>query len=169
MVRRRVGARAAVLAVVATVALASASCAAGGGSGSPATRPPKASSHDPMTSAALLRIARTFNNDYAENKDAAVYARWDAASRAIISEATFVARHKECPNASGAKPDTWGVTRGPGHEWFVHYAIDGVQLTDTWFYVDGRFQFDLPKSNPSAVALYRSSPAQYAKKVGCAG
>lgn len=122
---------------------------------------------DRETATSLLRIARTFNDDYQENKDAAVYARWDSASRAIISEATYVRRHRECPNASHVAVDTWGVTRGPGGAWLVHYSIDGQQLTDWWYYVDGRFVFDLPRSNPSAVHLYRASPAQYAKETGC--
>ena len=123
--------------------------------------------HDPETAKALLRIARVFNDDYQQNKDGAVYARWDAASRAIISRATYLRRHRDCPNSPHVKVHTWGVTRGPGKAWLVHYSIDGQQFTDWWYYVHGRFVFDLAKSNPSAVALYRASPAQYAKETGC--
>lgn len=122
---------------------------------------------DPETSSALLRIARAFNQDYATNKDAAVYARWDAASRAVISRSAYLRRHRTCPSPPEGRVDTWGVTRGTGRAWLVHYSIGGIQFTDTWYYVRGRFVFDLPKSNPSAVSLYRSSPAAYAQAVGC--
>jgi|SRR5579862_4213405 len=123
--------------------------------------------HDAESARMLLRIARTFNNDYQQNKDTAVYGRWDAASQSIISRATYVRRHHECPNTPHVKVDTWGVTHGPDRAWLVHYSIDGHQSTDWWYYVHGRFVFDLFKSNPSAVALYRASPAQYVKDVGC--
>lgn len=122
---------------------------------------------DPETGRALLRIARTLNDDYQQNKDAAVYARWDGASRAIISKATYVQRHRACPNTPHVRVDTYGVTHGPGGAWLVRYSIGGQQFTDWWYYVKGRFVFDLPRSNPSAVALYRLSPAQYAKDLGC--
>lgn len=123
--------------------------------------------HDPETAAALLEIARTFNNDYAHNRDAAVYDRWDAASRAVISRQAYLRRHRECPNPPSSPVHTQSVERGPGGAWLVHYTIGGVHFTDYWYYVHGRFVFDLPRSNPSAVTLYRSSPAQYAKAVGC--
>jgi hypothetical protein len=123
--------------------------------------------HDPRTAQALLRIARAFNDDYQQNKDAAVYARWDGTSRAIISRATYLRRHRDCPNDPHVKVNTWGVTRGADGAWLVHYSIDGQEFTDWWYYVHGRFVFDLPKSNPSAVALYKASPAQYAKETGC--
>lgn len=123
--------------------------------------------HDPRTARALLRIARAFNNDYQQNKDAPVYARWDATSQAIISQTTYLRRHRDCPNDPNVKVNTWGVTHGPEGAWLVHYSIDGQQFTDWWYYVHGRFVFDLPKSNPSAVALYKASPAQYVKEMGC--
>ena len=122
---------------------------------------------DPETASALLRIARAFNLDYAHNRDAAVYARWDAASRAVISRKEYLLRHRQCPNPPESHVDTYRVTRGPHHEWLVHYSVGGIQFVDYWYYVHGRFVFDLPKSNPSAVTLYRSSPAAYAKAVGC--
>ena len=122
---------------------------------------------DPESAKALLRIARAFNNDYQQNKDAAVYARWDAASQAVISRATYLRRHRDCPNTPHVPVDTWGADRGPGGAWLVHYSIDGQQFTDWWYYVHGRFVFDLLKSNPSAVPLYEAPAAQYAKDVGC--
>lgn len=125
--------------------------------------------HDPDTAHALLRIARRLNNDYATNKDAAVYARWDAASRKVISRATYVRRHRECPSPPEGKVDTYGVTHESGNEWLVHYSIGSQHFTDYWFYVHGRFVFDLPKSNPTAVPLYEASPAKYAKMIGCGG
>jgi hypothetical protein len=50
----------------------------------------------------------------------------------------------------------------------VHYEISGVQLADCWFYVNGRWVFDLVRSNPDAVRLHRLSPRQYVKAAGCA-
>jgi hypothetical protein len=50
----------------------------------------------------------------------------------------------------------------------VHYELGGQQLTDYWFYVRRRWEFDLLLSNPSAVKLYRLSPAKYVAAVGCA-
>ena len=149
--------------------VAGAACSSPGGQAGPATGAarPAAAPRDPRTKAALLRIARALNNDYQQNRDAAVYARWDGPSRAIISEATYVQRHHQCPNTPNVPVDTWGVSNGPGGAWLVHYSIEGQQFTDWWYYVRGRFVFDLARSNPSAVALYRASPAQYAKDVGC--
>jgi len=49
----------------------------------------------------------------------------------------------------------------------VSYVIAGIQLTDYWFYVGGRWQFDLPLSNPSSVSLYRMSGKQYTATLGC--
>lgn len=123
--------------------------------------------HDRSTARVLLQIARVFNNDYQQNKDAAVYQRWDASSRAIISETDYLRRHEICPNDANVNVHTWEVTRGPGGAWLVHYSIDGQQLTDWWYFVDGRFVFDLARSNPSAVSLYKDSLAQYMQQTGC--
>ncbi len=123
--------------------------------------------HDRRTAKVLLQIARVFNNDYQQNKDAAVYQRWDASSRAIISGPEYLRRHEACPNDANVRVNTWEVTRGPGGAWLVHYSIDGQQLTDWWYFVHRRFVFDLARSNPSAVSLYRDSPAQYMKQTGC--
>lgn len=56
---------------------------------------------------------------------------------------------------------------GPNGAWLVHYEIGGQQLTDYWFYVAQRWEFDLPLSNPDAARLYRLSFAKYAADVGC--
>jgi hypothetical protein len=50
----------------------------------------------------------------------------------------------------------------------VDYEIGGQQLTGYWFYVHGRWAFDLVLSNPNSVQLYRMSPRQYVAAVGCA-
>lgn len=133
----------------------------------PSAAPAHRRSRDPETATALLRIATRFNIDYATARYAAVYGRFDAASRAVISRRDYLRRHRECPSPKEGKVATTSVTRGPGRAWLVHYSIGGARLTDTWYYAGGRFAFDLPRSNPSAVALYRSSPSAYARAVGC--
>ena len=50
----------------------------------------------------------------------------------------------------------------------MQYEISGQQLTDYSFYPHHRRVFDLVLSNPDAVKLYRMSPSQYVKAVGCA-
>ncbi len=122
---------------------------------------------DPRSAHRLLLIARAFNDSFQQNRDAPVYGRWDEASRSIITEAAYVRRHRECPNDPKTPVDTWGVSRGPGGAWLVHYSVGGQQLTDWWYYVNGRFVFDLARSNPSAVALYRAPPARYFQLTGC--
>jgi hypothetical protein len=123
---------------------------------------------DPTTAAALLKIATVFNNDYDSGVYGPVYDRWDARSKAIISRAEYIRRHTECPSA----PTTAHVEnaqRGPQGAWLVRYVISGAeaQLTDYWFYVDGRWVFDLPLSNPSSVSLYKLSAQQYVVTLGC--
>jgi hypothetical protein len=121
---------------------------------------------DSHTAAALLQIATVFNNDYDNGIYGSAYDRWDARSQAIISKAEYVHRHTECPTAPTAAhvESAWP---GPHGVWLVRYAIGGVQLTDYWFYVDGRWLFDLVLSNPSAVSLYKLSGPQYLKALGC--
>jgi hypothetical protein len=153
-------------AAAAVAVLLIAGCAGG-------SRPPAASTAplppDPRTQAALLRIATAFNHDYDSRDYAPVYARWDARSRAIISQASYVRRHRECPGPP--QPASVTESAGPGLRgaWLVHYEIGGQQLTDYWFYVRHRWVFDLVLSNPDAVRLYRMSPQRYAAAVGCAG
>jgi hypothetical protein len=123
---------------------------------------------DRPTAAALLRIARTFNHDYDSGDYGPVYARWDARSRAIISRAEYIRRHRECPAPPHPRSVTESAGPGPRGAWLVHYEIGGQQLTDHWFYVHRRWAFDLVLSNPDAVRLYRMSARRYAEAVGCA-
>jgi hypothetical protein len=131
---------------------------------SPSPLPP-----DPHTAAALLTIARSFNHDYDTGHYGPVYARWDPRSQAIITQADYIKRHKDCPSGPPTLSQTESVSPGgPQGTWLVHYEISGQQLTDYWFYLDHRWVFDLVLSNPDAVKLYRMSPSQYVKAVGCA-
>jgi hypothetical protein len=142
------------------VSLLAAGCA--GHVGRPVSR-----ARDPRTAAALLRIATVFNADYAGGEYGPVYERWDARSRTVISRAEYIKRHRLCPPA----PFTAHVvdaSRGPDGAWLVHYVISGVRLTDYWFYVRGRWVFDLPRSNPDAVRLYRLPTSKYVAALGCA-
>jgi hypothetical protein len=133
----------------------------------PATPGTSAAAHgDPRTTQALLRIARRFNDDYSANRVGAVYDRWDARSRTIITRAAYVRRHRECHTNPG--PATVeGATRA-GRWWLVRYSISGTGLTDYWRYEHGRWVFDLFRSNPGAVRLYRLPGPQYLAAVGCA-
>ncbi|MDA8263529.1 MAG: hypothetical protein M0Z47_11945 [Actinomycetota bacterium] len=124
-------------------------------------------SPEPRTAKELLAITSTFNLDYAANDVGPVYARWDARSRNIISEAQYVLRHRECPSHPGT-PVTESAVPSTGGWWEVHYSVDGVQLTDYWIYQSGTWRFDLIRSNPEAVPLYKLSMAEYMQAVGCA-
>ncbi len=135
----------------------------GCGVAAPRAAPPR---RDPRTLAALVRVARAFNRDYQENRDGPVYDRWDRASRAIISRRAYVRRHRECPSAPGPAVVEGASPAAHGY-WIVRYEIGGVALTDYWHYQDGRWVFNLARSNPSAVALYRLPFAAYARAVGC--
>ncbi len=139
-----------------------------GCSARPAARPSAPLPPDPRTAAALLRIAAAFNHDYDSGDYGPVYARWDARSQAIISRASYIGRHRDCPSAPHPPSVTESAGPGPHGAWLVHYEIGGQQLTDYWFYVHRRWVFDLVLSNPDAVKLYRMSPQQYATAVGCA-
>lgn len=129
----------------------------------------QASSHrrDPHTIAALLAIARRFNAEYAANDDAPVYDRFDAASRAVIDRRTYLRRHRECPSAPGRAVVLFATPASHG-EVAVHDEISGVPLTDYWHYLGGHWRFDLRRSNPDAVRLYRLPAARYFAAVGCA-
>jgi len=157
------GLRRCALAFVAAALLA-AGCSGGATS---ATRPAAPLPPDPRTAAALLRIATAFNHDYDGGDYAPVYARWDGRSRAIISQAGYIRRHRDCPSPHQASV-TESAGPGPHGAWLVHYEIGGQQLTDYWYYAGHRWVFDLVLSNPGAVALYRMSPQRYARAVGCA-
>ena len=154
------------VAIAAAAALLVAGCTASSSHPGAATAslPP-----DPHTAAALLTIARSFNHDYDTGDYGPVYARWDARSQAIITRADCIKRHQDCPSGPQALSQTESVSPGgPGGAWLVHYQIGGQQLTDYWFYAHGRWVFDLVLSNPDAVRLYRMSPQQYVKALGCA-
>lgn len=122
---------------------------------------------DPHTKRALLRIARQFNADYAANRDGAVYDRWDSRSQAVISRSEYVRRHRECPTAPG--PATVEGASRAGSWWLVRYSISGIAMTDYWRYERGRWMFDLIRSNPQAVRLYRLPAEKYLQAVGCSG
>ncbi|HWD63769.1 MAG TPA: hypothetical protein VG405_01220 [Solirubrobacteraceae bacterium] len=49
----------------------------------------------------------------------------------------------------------------------MRYSISGAELTDYWSYQHGRWLFDLVRSNPQAVRLYRLSARKYFAAVGC--
>jgi len=147
------------------IALLAAGCTAG--TGHPAAPPASPLPPEAHTASALLAIAAAFNHDYDTGDYAPVYARWDARSKAIIGEADYIQRHKECPGAP-AVSRTEDASPGPDGAWLVHYQIGGQQLTDYWFYVGRRWVFDVVLSNPDMVPLYRMPPQQYVKALGCA-
>lgn len=132
----------------------------------PAVVPP-ASAPDPHTMTALLKIATLSNNDYDTGVYGPVWDRWDARSQAIIPRADYVQRHTDCPD-SPQSVTVEDASAGPGGAWIVDYESGGVQLRDYWFYVRGRWVFDLPLSNPDAVRLYKLTPQQYVAELGCA-
>jgi len=117
---------------------------------------------------ALLKVATVFNDDYDRGVYGSVYDRWDARSKALISRAEYIRRHTECPTSPSAT-SVESATPGPNGAWLVSYVVSGAEarLTDYWFYVDGRWEFDLPLSNPSSVSLYKLSGPQYLAALGC--
>jgi hypothetical protein len=140
---------------VAVSAVLAAACAASTGhpAASLAPLPP-----DPRTASALFKIAEAFNHDYDTGDSGPVYARWDARSQAITTRADYIRRHKDCPGGSQSLSQTESVSRGgPRGAWLVHYEIGGQQLTDSWFYVDRRWMFDLVLSNPACWPTSRTS------------
>jgi hypothetical protein len=112
------------LLAAAALTLATCSLTACGGSAPTATQPALAKRPDRPTVQVLLRIARQFNNEYAANHDGAVYDRWDARSRKIISAAEYIRRHQECPTGPGQAIVRNAVSAG--HWWLVHYSIAGT-------------------------------------------
>jgi hypothetical protein len=122
---------------------------------------------DPRTATALKHIAQVFNDHYQNGLYPSVYARWDRASQAVISEAGYVRRHTECAASAGAPAVVETVSPGPRDFWLVRYEIGGQQFVDYWTYRAGHWRFDLLRSNPSSVNLYRMSFRHYVKAVGC--
>jgi hypothetical protein len=151
-------------ALLASLIISVSACGATGGQ---TTATVSTTHSDPRTVQALLQIARRFNNEYAANDAAAAYDRWDGRSRLIIDRAAYIRRHQECPTAPG--PATVQGAAPAGRWWLVHYAIAGTELTDYWQYDHGRWEFDLVRSNPQAVRLYRLPAARYFAAVGCKG
>jgi hypothetical protein len=147
------------------IALMTAGCSTSAGRLAASSASPLAP--DPHTASALLAIAAAFNHDYDTGDYGPVYARWDGRSQAIISATDYVQRHKECPGAHSLSR-TEDDSPGQNGAWLVHYEIGGQQLTDYWFYVGHRWVFDLILSNPDMVPLYKMSPQQYVKALGCA-
>jgi hypothetical protein len=114
----------------------------------------------------LLKVATVFNREYDNGDYGPVYDRWDSRSQAIITRAGYIQRRTEC-RAQNTASVVENTRPGPHGSWLVDYEIAGNQLVDYWFYVHGRWVFDLALSNPSAVSLYRLSPQQYAVAAGC--
>jgi hypothetical protein len=125
-------------------------------------------SPDPKTAAALIRIAQAFNNNYDNNHDGPVWDRWDARSQAVITRAEYIRRHAECATAPQGPAHVESAAPGPHSAWLVSYEIGGQQLTDYWYYIHRRWEFDLLLSNPGAARLYRLPFAKYAAQTGCA-
>lgn len=150
------------------IAAATGCTAAGRPAPSAPAAAPATGGRDPHTAAALLKIATVFNHEYDTGDYGPVYDRWDARSRAVISRAGYIRRHQDCPSGRQPAAHVESATRGRHGAWVVAYEIGGQQLTDYWFYVRGRWEFDLVRSNPDAVRRYRLSPQRYARALGCA-
>lgn len=123
-------------------------------------------SGEPNTAAQLTQVATAFNHDYQVGHMGAVWDRYDARSRAVISRARDIRWHQECPTPPGAATTT-GVVQEAGGWWMVDYTIDGVMLHDFWHQEQGQWRFSLARSNPTSVALYSSSFQKFAHAVGC--
>lgn len=157
-----------VVSTIAALSIAALAAGCGTSAGRPAAPTASPLPPDPHTASALLAVGSAFNHDYDTGDYAPVYARWDARSQAIISEADYVQRHRQCPGARNSSRTEDDSPGGPHGAWLVHYEIGGQQLTDYWFYAGRRWVFDLMLSNPDMVPLYRMSPQQYVKALGCA-
>jgi hypothetical protein len=131
------------------------------------TPPTLPAAPDPRTAAALRHIAQVFNDDYQNGVYPPVYERWDRASQAVISEADYVRRHTECASSAGAPAVVESVSAEPHGFWLVRYEIGGQQFVDYWTYQARHWRFDLLRSDPKSVSLYRMSFRQYAKAVDC--
>lgn len=123
-------------------------------------------STEPATAAELTLVATEFNHDYQVNDVAPVWERFDASSRTVIARSRYLRWHHECPSAPGAAT-TLSASPVSNGWWVVAYSISGVILHDYWHQEQRRWRFSLVRSNPSAVALYSSSFANYARATGC--
>ncbi len=123
-------------------------------------------SENAMTTTTLLQRASMFNVDYSRNVVGPVWDAWDPQSQAIISRVDYVDRHTHCPRP-GAVPRITGMVAGANGYEVVNESLSGVTLHDYWHLVAGQWRFNLARSNPSAVALYREPRAQYFASLGC--
>ena len=123
-------------------------------------------SGEPDAAARLTLVATQFNHDYQVGNTGAVWDRYDARSRAVISRARDVRWHQECPTSPGVATTT-DVVHQRGGWWRVDHTIDGVMLHDYWHQEEGHWRFSLLRSNPTLVALYSSSFQNFARAVGC--
>ena len=136
--------------------------------GAPATSTTSRPPTEPRTAGALVKVAQAFDDHFGRGVVGPVYDRWDTRSRAVISRAEYVRRHKECPSSPQPPAQVEDAEPGPDGTWLVHYRIGDVRLLDYWIYSAGRWQFDLLLSNPDAVLLYELPGPKYAEAVGCA-
>ena len=119
-----------------------------------------------MTTTALQVRATTLNTDYARNADGPVWDLFDPRSQAIITRADYVDRHQHCPRP-GFAPRITGISTGPNGYEIVNETLSGTVLHDYWHLVGGQWRFNLARSNPSAVTLYREPRAKYFADLGC--
>lgn len=124
---------------------------------------------EPDTRATLLRVAQRLNDDFGSGRYAQVYQRWDPTSRALISGADYVARHVECQTAPQDQSRVTAAVLSADGFWHVSYVLDDIHFVDYWRYRAGHWEFDLVRSNPNAVRLYRLPRSAYLVAVACNG
>lgn len=117
----------------------------------------------------MLKVAQRLNDDFGAGRYAQVYERWDPASRALISGDEYVARHLACQTAPQDASQVIAAVPGADGFWHVTYVLDDLRFVDYWKYRAGHWEFDLIRSNPSAVRLYRMSRQAYLTAVACNG
>lgn len=116
--------------------------------------------HSTSSPTTLRSVAQQFNVNYAANKDGPVWDDFDVASQRVISRASYIHWHQVCPAPRVASTIT-SVTKASNGFWRVAYRESGVTLIDYWHQQDGKWRFDLAKSNPTSVALYSGTLAKY--------
>lgn len=115
----------------------------------------------------LIHVAQKFNDDYRAGDFGSVYDRWNTQSMAIITRVDYVRRHVECPNNPQSPVHVLSASDRADGQWLVQYTVGDSKFIDYWSYLQSRWQFDLIKSNPDAVKLYKLPFADYALKLGC--
>ena len=126
-------------------------------------------SAEPATLDTLLAVAQRLNDDFGSGRYAQVYQRWDPQSRALISGEEYVRRHVQCQTAPQDPTHILRAVFGADGYWRVTYILDELRFVDYWRYRAGHWEFDLIRSNPDAVRLYRMNPQAYASAVACNG